>query len=384
MNNHQKKNKDNEELIENLKDLEKQLNILINDDYENNYYDNNYHENDNLDNDYREFDNNENEEENNMINSTDHKLIYLSENNEKLDSENSDLSDTEICKNTFECEKCYAQFNDYVALIDHIIIYHDNIFEDEYVDDYIQAKNDNIYSPPQISNNKWNEYLDLNININEGDYECIICKKKYITAYLLGEHFSNEHSSYEQQYELDKNIVKDGYPSLDILQELDMISIIPYYEINEFRKTNIKCQICDSNYHFPLGLDIKLDNKKVNFSFNDDMEIKDSKINKLNKLNKKYSNDDLFDYNKIIIKDEKLTEFIKDNLNFKFPIKTNCCKNLLCNICFIENLKNKNDIICLFCQKDFNKKDSKYINFIEFDKTNSSWEKWWINHSDIF
>ena len=349
----------------NLKNSEKQVNILINEE-KNNYEEFNNEFDDNYDG-YEDSDNSNNGNYN-----------YLSENNDNKNCNSSEYDNTDESNNIInhECENCHAIFNDYIALIDHIIIYHDNIFEDEYVDDYIKAKNNNNYQAPKVSNHQWNEYLDLNININEGDYECIICKKKYQSAFLLGEHFTNEHSSYEQQYELDKNIVKDGYPSFDILEQINMISILPYYEINNLKQNDIKCQICSGNYHFPLGKSLK--EKKERIIFNDDMIIK--KI----KYDTKYSYDDLCNYDDIIIDDYELLSFIDDNLNFKFPIKTSCCKNIICNICFIEHLKTKNDIICLFCQKDFNKIDSKYIDFMEFEKTNSSWKKWWINHLDIF
>lgn len=283
---------------------------------------------------------------------------------ETMTEDDNNENDNEEKK--FICEECGCENNDYISLVDHTMIYHDKYYKDEYVDDYLSNK----------SNKVEDEDINENINTDEdlnGKFECIVCNKKYASVFHLGEHFTNDHTNYETLNSLDNYIRRDGYPSFDILRHLNMIRIEPYKKIEDFRKSKIKCNICNGNYHFSYKL--KCNKNKINF--NDDM-ILNKKIKHFNIT----KDDNTLD--EIIIKDVDLIKMNDEIKKLKHPITLTCCNNIICNLCLVDHLKNKNDVICIYCLKDFNDYDNKFIEIMEPEQTNKSWKKWWKKHKDLF
>ena len=172
------------------------------------------------------------------------KLIDNIINDEKiLDMEiNYDLDENKNneTKKKFICEECGCENYDYISLMDHVLIVHDKSFKTEYMDDYIEQKKEN----------------KINNQIKAKTHECMICSEKFETIFHLGEHFTNDHANYETQTELDNNIIRDGYPSLDILLHINMVHVIPFINIDDYKKD--KCYICMSNFHYNLDMKIYL------------------------------------------------------------------------------------------------------------------------------
>jgi len=292
----------------------------------------------------------------------DNKINCITEESEDEIYKENEEDDNEN-KSIFKCPECGCENNDYISLVDHTMIYHDKYYKDEYVDDYIN-----------------NNEIEENIDTSNGKFECIVCNQKYPSIYHLGEHFTNDHVTYETLNSLDNYIRKDGYPTFDVLRHLNMIEILPYTLIDKFRENNIKCNICHGHYHYSYKLNSSIKSKKITFT--DDMELINYK--NIDNINENIIKDDNnLNINKIIT-DEDLLSVNKEMKLFKHPINLTCCNNTICNLCLVEHLKNKNDIICIFCLKDFNKYDNKFVEIIEPDETNDSWQKWWKEHKFLF
>jgi hypothetical protein len=260
----------------------------------------------------------------------------------------------------FICEECGCKNHDYISLMDHVLIVHDKSFKDEYVDDYVEEK-------------KQNKVNKENINKT---HECMICNEKFQSVFHLGEHFIEQHGNYETQTELDKNIIRDGYPSLDVLIHINMVNVIPFINIPKYQSE--KCNICAGHFHYKKNINLEKETeKKVLCQFSDDIKLKNKKIIKNLSKDDNYLED-------IEITDEEILTFIEDTKKFCNPINLNCCNLLICNTCLFEHIKIKNDIICPFCLSDFNLRENKFIEIYEFDKNNDSWLEWWKKHVDIF
>jgi hypothetical protein len=145
-----------------------------------------------------------------------------------------------------------------------------------------------------------------------------------------------------------------GYPSLDILEKINMITFLSNDEIKTIHDNN--CPICLHNYK-----KIELNDK---FSHNSSILINliNNEYNKTLELN--FDDDD-----------------ITDRLNNVYAIKTKCCENNICINCLKTNIMYTQQVICPFCNLDFSITDKKYIEEIVPDKMNiHTWIDWWTNH----
>lgn len=72
----------------------------------------------------------------------------------------------------------------------------------------------------------------------DGIHNCPVCHKKYSNMYILGEHFTREHNTYDDQMVLDHVKPLLGHPGLPLLEDIGMLCVR--------KSTSDKvCQICD-------------------------------------------------------------------------------------------------------------------------------------------
>jgi hypothetical protein len=396
---------------------------------------------------------------------------------------NLDLSSNGESKfDRFRCDECGCVNKDATELMDHKMIWHEKIFDDITIyecacrrmfqdeilynnhmeecqinnnrsqnqenklvreeginqeEKKVELKNINLIppAPPRLVRSPRVPYRNLipreeKKNNNSGDnipthiygrHVCPVCQNKYYTQFDLGEHFTLSHSNYESQLILDSKKAEGGFPGLDLLVDINMIS---YVEDKEtfMKLMNEQCHICTSDLINNKEVLIRREyNKKKRYipeHRKNKLDPKDSFIKykvykpkyKLEKKKKDYKEDDE-DQEKIIEKllpdcysDSEELYYKKKNktkkVNITDPIlqnvilwnsvykknfvKLNCCNVYICVTCLTKYIKEKNDITCLFCKFDHNKRDLDYIRYHEVGTCNKKiWIKWWQNHYEI-
>ena len=306
-----------------------------------------------------------------------------------------------------KCEKCDFETYDLICLLDHNMIIHYGAFmNDQYVcnicedgfstqlilDDHIRARHNNNYETKEEYKDEENENINnllhyqnirpIRLNTQDifhqqtGLFECPVCLQRFDSPYYLGDHFTENHQTFEDQQYLDDNKQETAFPSFEILYEIGVIELPYDREILKFAKK--KCSICYQKYAI-------YNYSKVNKEL--------ISINTLDKLaNNEYYIDIGYCSDGVIIeksinKKQYIEEIDFESLNY--PIIMTCCKNDVCYKCLRQYLmgNNLNGIIkCPFCMKDHTKTDMDYIRIIEIGKINKkAWKKWWStdNRLDI-
>ena len=250
----------------------------------------------------------------------------------------------------FSCDICGQQFNDELAVQDHKMIAHDNIFDDLIL-------KCNVCNRSFIYEDDFNNHRCSSNIINRPEYKCEICNEVFTNQYSLGEHILNDHNSYDALNILDNKSTSGFFPGINILDKIGMISNIEYNKFKEYYKSNQTCELCLEKYKF----EIKQINKDDYFTLNK------SKNNKYEKFKC----------------DMKLLNFKEKKVN---PYILNCCKKYLCDECLSNYCNSSNSLKCAFCFKDHTREDLDYIKFIDEDEKidKTRWRKWWEKHIDIF
>lgn len=170
-----------------------------------------------------------------------------------------------------------------------------------------------------------------------GKHQCQICKLKFRSQNHLGEHFMLNHQTYEEQLELDLNIITTSFPGFEVLSEIEYCSFPEneqYYE--KF------CDICCEEYLVNHNKKIKT----INALF---LEECDDKI--------------------------------------LYPIVVNCCKdNHACHKCVKEYLNESylNGLLyCPFCQQDKTIRGLQYISVTEIECDKKTWKEWWSKYDRL-
>ncbi len=285
----------------------------------------------------------------------------------------------------FKCQQCNIIFQNHFDLSNHSFFIHN-------MDDKIKKNNDR-WSDDDWDNGNWdndgwndNPFLtnsgmvscnsykmvfngeDLNNHkcINErgqdtiidnipvdpyGKFECPICKRRYITAFMMGEHFTISHNNYNELGTLDKKTAKGGFPGFDILTHISMIKELSPDNINKIINKKKRCLICCINF--------KYRNEEVVIS--------------------EYSSDEEYSL-------DSEDEFEYANNIKRFPLVLQCCKHLICYQCLRKHIETSNGLECPFCRKDHCRTDLDYIVIVEpTDKCDDhKWRKWWRHHLEIF
>ena len=253
------------------------------------------------------------------------------------------------------CNICGQRFHDEIAVQDHKLIYHENIFND-------------ILLRCNICNITFAYEDDLERHINtvhDGvsqvvEFKCEICNECFSNQYTLGDHILTDHNTYNGLNQLDNDSSTGFFPGFNILDKIGMISDINY---NDFKKVYIdddSCVLCLEKYNFDLVQKCK----------DDDILYLNNKSNK----SKKYS-----DF-KCDIK------LLDENVKKVDPYFLNCCKKYLCHDCIYNHCDSSNSLRCAFCYKDHTREDLDYIKYIVEDEIidKSRWRVWWEKHIDIF
>jgi len=201
-------------------------------------------------------------------------------------------------------------------------------------------------------------------------YTCNICLRIFRSQYDLGEHFMNDHSSYDEQLLLD-NIPKTAFPGFSVLSHINMIHI-PISRRVLLKLSKEKCCVCCSDFSI---YNYSLDKTRSNISA-------------------KYLDTLFDDVVKQTVLPYDINSYSKTKLhndfkliNINYPIIMTCCGNSVCHKCFRSSIINKNDIICLFCMKNHNKIELDYVKMIKPSRPDrKSWELWWKqnDHVSIF
>lgn len=309
----------------------------------------------------------------------------------------------------YKCENCIFETSDLICLMDHNMIVHDGMFEDQYIcdvcdmifnsqyqldlhiglhddnqNDNIVDNNDNESTPPPPPPDSYDsdnesydsDYSDSNNNDTRTtissvrSHICIICNRRFQTQFHLGEHFINTHQSYEEQMHLDRAILQSSFPGFEILSTINFIAlswtVTKKKEFIEILKN--KCFIC--NNYFSL---IKHNNNTKNIIMINDLDM-NTIYNEMN--NNKINFHD--DFGIIYKKNIECCD------NIRFPMTLLCCGNNLCHRCIKEYLMNNTTIKCPYCTKDHVNNNLDYIKTIEFEKSNrNSWINWWSKNDRV-
>lgn len=171
-------------------------------------------------------------------------------------------------------------------------------------------------------------------NVNERvadaaySYHCPVCSKGYNDQINLNRHFIRRHNRMED-FELLDNKIKNGYPTLEILQIIKAMQFIRNDE-----KHDTECFICADKYD------------ECKQSQTDDFYDPLKSKNKYSKFND----------------DHKLIFHQYQNIHNKYPIKMTCCKTELCSDCFQKHIASlAGDVVCPFCKKDHTQTNNRFI-----------------------
>lgn len=265
---------------------------------------------------------------NNHIDNAHNKEYNIHDNNEgniedtdiddDIDNENDYGYYTMIEEDLYRCNQCYDETDNLEEMKEHLINIH------------------NIH----LNENESNRQNDVHSRYarNYGNIECPICFQRFTTQAYLGEHFTEDHQSYELQSTLDNLIPKTSFCGFEVLEHINSVYVYrPTYRPTLKKMEKSVCDICCFEYE----------------------------INDLIKNGKDLDENDNIEHH---------------------PILMLCCEKKVCNYCFKNSSKLGNNLICIFCKHDHSiqKSDEKFIKIIEpsvYDTKN--WIEWWKNKVDI-
>lgn len=223
-----------------------------------------------------------------------------------------------------------------------------------------------------------------------GEYQCPICKNRYSTSNILGEHFIISHNDYSQLGSLDENIQPVGFPGFDILEELYMIKAIDNNKIKKIIKNKEICSVCCYNFRYSLNNYIS-NNNESETCYNSDSElIENDDVNPISKRKIKRSNSYPFLIKQNIpqrsIRDEQLLTVInKIRQKSIIPVMMICCDFYICKDCLRSTLEITNNLICPFCRYDHCKQSMDVFTIIDFEHCDPiAWRSWWEKHLELF
>lgn len=141
------------------------------------------------------------------------------------------INKVKIEHNANTCQLCGNEFESIDALEGHYASTH-NIQDDTTQNNMCRCircnnvfNNDADYVKHRCSQSVSASQDSMPVDPN-GRHECPICKNKYTTANILGEHFIIAHNDYDELGVLDEYVMAVGFPGFDILEELYMIEML--------------------------------------------------------------------------------------------------------------------------------------------------------------
>jgi hypothetical protein len=211
----------------------------------------------------------------------------------------------------------------------------------------------------------------------DGTYICPNCNNKYVTATLLGEHFTLSHNSYTENSSLDRQ--KDGgFPGFDILE---MIGMIVFRDEIDKLGMNYEldfCPICRCKYSTYIPQHIQQSSQLKRSQ-------SDTNLLKVDKNNASYiSYKEDHDISSTEISNKEIINKMNLRSEYMKPHFTLCCKAHSCGLCIINAIKYQNNLKCLFCTKNHEPEYSGHFKIIDdTGDCNNSWNEWWSNHKSI-
>jgi hypothetical protein len=275
------------------------------------------------------------------------------------------------------CNYCEFETTDIICLMDHTMILHDNLYGYVYECDMCDsnfetegALDDHMLQMHAINTNDSGDDTDneehvveINHQITQNiSYLCPSCNLGFRTQFHLGEHFTQNHQSYQDQTLLDNNVKDASFPGFEILEHMDVITIPTRKKISMLIKNETCCDICCKLYAI------------YNYKNIDKMEKRRITMHDLDQLLHKPTHG-------VSIYDEDLDNKMTTR---SYPIIMMCCDNIICNNCIKTYLMSSAYIKCPFCNNDHTKYNIKHIKIIDpitYDK--KAWMKWWRKNDKI-
>jgi hypothetical protein len=160
---------------------------------------------------------------------------------------------------------------------------------------------------------------------------------------------------------MDTKKVYDGFPSFEILEEIMMIT-----HVNKSFDFDQDCLVCCCRF--------KKDNIKILDSESIDGYCSESETyyRKMKKIKRPFCKKINKLHHKISLIDTR-------------PIIMTCCNTPICRRCIQLMINNTDNLICIFCKYDHEKRNNKYITVVEeSDKCDpDKWKNWWWRNIDI-
>lgn len=302
----------------------------------------------------------------------------------------------------YSCTQCTQTFRDEISLNDHFLLVHhqsDNSdSETEYSDSDSESDADGICTCRRCgklfqNDDEYEKHIcDANrkdvdaIPSNPfGKYSCPICKKKYSTNNILGEHFIRAHNNYEALTELDSRETDYGFPGFDILEQIGFIDIPKDGKINVRFNSDKICSVCYGHYKNKTdSADIISENKIIS-GYVSDSAINTIKRFIIRRQYNKYIGDDYEDEcDEYLVDDEQLLEFFERyDQKVNLPVFMSCCSASICKPCLESYVRMCNKLVCPYCKKDGEREDLDFILIVEPTKYNKEiWINWWKKHLD--
>lgn len=245
-----------------------------------------------------------------------------------------------------KCGVCKTDFNDLIALMDHNLIYHDNVFGDDVSWNCKYCNKMFIYEDDMLNHIKNdhsnNQEIDSVQYKQSSLYVCNTCGEEFTNHFCYGEHMSEEHVTYSELIELDNKTVGGSFPGFYLLGRIGMVKK-PALD-NKYLKDLDVCQICLEKYNdFPMSHDDNIES------------IESTKSTKF----KTFKCDmNLLCYDKIKISPYILT----------------CCNNFVCSQCLKNYCEINYNIKCMYCGSIHIKNDD-YIYYSDNDtKIEKAWK----------
>jgi hypothetical protein len=294
----------------------------------------------------------------------------------------------------YYCHECGENCMNITGFYDHILIYHDNEFVDEYICDacgeifsqelqlttHYQNTHDNEEKKDEDEDDvithqcsachykfESNESLASHFVAEHGTvpidnpddmsiypYQCPFpeCNVRFTSQEYLGEHYTYSHSGYNDQSTLDVKITHNGFCGFDVLEQIGMIQFLGNRELSQ--SVNKVCCICADTYKYDI---LQCNTLSVAST------MRQSIINSVN--TELYDDDE------------------DEDVEVKYPIKMNCCGNIVCASCVIKTEKIKG-LECLFCSRDHTLSEGcEYVKEIIPFRTNDTWTTWWSLNNKI-
>lgn len=259
----------------------------------------------------------------------------------------------------FKCKHCGEEFES-DDIDDHIETVHkDIVINTNEADSDDEIKEDNVRIYRRSSRVSEINRTRSRYSRDYGNVICPVCSQRFTSQFYLGEHFTEDHQSYESQINLDNLGPKNSFPGFETLENINMIYVFRQQKKEmQSELKGLKCEICNNDF----SIDKKIKNG-CDIDNLDDCVLLNEEKPVDNKNNENNQSDD---------------DIIIESLHY--PTIMMCCGNKVCHECVKTNCEMTNTIMCMFCKYDHSLRSDKFIEIYEPDfgyGNELSWKEWW-------